>query len=295
MEWKRQVGYKEVAVFRNDRFAALKGFAVLLAAALLFALLATACDGDDGGGDTTPAGETPAIDVTAEGANNGPVDGDTEDGDATDGDGADGEGLQELEALASEAAEGATGKVTYNVVTETDGETTMEAEWVFAQRPPDTRIELADETGGEESRVIVISAGGNYYYCISAAGEEYCMTSDAEGAETATSAFDSFFSMPQDLAEDSEGVDIDTSQRSIAGVDATCFSVSSTLSDIGENEVCFSEGGLLLYLNGESVGQSFTLEATSVSTDVSDADFEPPYDILDLSGLEDLEDLVPEE
>ncbi len=35
----------------------------------------------------------------------------------------------------------------------------------------------------------------------------------------------------------------------------------------------------------EVAGSSSTFEATSVSTDVTDADFEPPYDVIDLGDL----------
>ena len=158
-------------MFRTDRFAALRGLAVLLAAVLLFALLAVAC-GDDGGG----AGETPKASET-------PTEGETPttDGEGGDGDGADGEGLQELEALAAEATEGITAKVTYRVVTETGGET-MEGEWVLVQRPPDSRFEIAGEEGGEEYRTIIINAGGNSYLCTAAGGEESCLATGGEGA-----------------------------------------------------------------------------------------------------------------
>lgn len=97
------------------------------------------------------------------------------------------------------------------------------------------------------------------------------------------------------MAEDAE--DVDTSQRSIAGIDAACFTASGALTDLGEGEgeVCFSDEGLLLYLSGEADGASSVFEATSVSTDVTDEDFEPPYEVIELPDLEDLEDLIPEE
>ncbi len=269
-------------MFRSDRFAALRGLAVLLAAVLLFALLATAC-GDDGGdaGETPQAGETPTEGETPA------TDGDG-DGETGDGDGADGEALQELEALAAEATEGITAKVTYRVVTETDGET-MEGEWVLVQRPPDSRFEIAGEEGGEEFRTIIISAGGNSYLCTSVAGEESCLATEAEEAEASAAALDPLFSVPEELTAGGEDIDItDTSHRSIAGVDATCFTISGALADVGEGEgeVCFSDEGLLLYMRGQSAGSSVLFEATSASTDVTDADFEPPYDILELPDLQ---------
>jgi hypothetical protein len=242
--------YKEVAVSRSYRFAALRGLAALLAVALLSALLAAACngDGDEGGGD--------------------------------------------LAALAGRA-EGVTAKVTYRVVMDVDGVST-EQEWVLAQRPPDSRFEMAYEEGGEEFRTIIITTGGKSYLCNSALGQESCLATEAEDAEAGAASLDLLSDIPKELAEDAEDVDlVDTSHRKIAGVDATCFTVESGLADLGEGEVCLSDEGLLLYMSSEADGATSVFEATSVSTDVTDADFVPPYDILeipDLEGLEDLED-----
>jgi hypothetical protein len=260
-------------VFRSDRFAALRGFAVLLAVALLFALLAAACDGDGDEGEAPEAAETPAAGETPA-ANGGDED---EDGD--DGDGAGGEGLQELEALAGEAA-GVTAKVTYSVSTDIGGEVT-EGEWVLVQRPPDSRFEISSTEGGEEFRTIIISAGGKSYLCTSVAGAETCLATEADTEETAL--LDPLFNIPEELAGEAEDVDlIDKSERQIAGLDATCFTIRSGLVTLGEGEICFSDDGLLLYLQGESDGDSFSFEATSASTDVTDADFEPPYEITEL-------------
>ncbi len=85
---------------------------------------------------------------------------------------------------------------------------------------------------------------------------------------------------------------VDTSQRKIAGVDAACFTAKSDLAGQGEGEVCFSDEGLLLYMSSEVDGASTVFEATSVSTDVTDADFEPPYEIIELPDFEDLEGLA---
>ena len=252
----------------------LKRFAVLLAISLVALLAAVACgDGDEGAGETPEAAETPAADETPEA-------GETPAADETPAtDGAGDEGLQELEAQAGEAAEGVTAKVTNRISTEADGET-MEGEWVLVQRPPDSRFEISITEGGQESRTIIINAGGKSYLCTSVAGEESCLATEATGEETAL--LDPLFDIPQEL-EDTQDVDlVDKSERQIAGMDATCFTVSSGLADLGEGEVCFSSKGLLLYLRSEAGGTSSLIEATSASMDVTDADFEPPYEIFEL-------------
>jgi hypothetical protein len=270
----------------------LRGFAVLLAIAL-FATVAAACDGD-GGGTTPQAGDTPQADG---GAGDADGDGDTEgeDGDGGDGNGdgadnGDGDGgddvaIENLAALAGESADGVIAKVTYRITTEVDGET-FDGEWVLVQRPPDSRFEIAATEDGQEFRSIIITAGGNSYVCFSGDGEGNCLASETEEADDETAPLDPLFDIPRGIAEGVEDIGlVDSSQRTIAGVDATCFTVASALAVLGEGEVCFSDGGLLLYVRGETDGDTSIFEATSVSTEVTDADFEPPYEIFELPDI----------
>ena len=262
----------------GGRFAVLKFFAALLVVGLL-AFAAVACNGG-GNGDETPGADGGNGDEDGEG------DGDGDDNGGDGGGGGGGGALEDLAALAGESAEGIIAKITYRVTTETDGET-FEGEWVLVQRPPDSRIEISSTEGGEESRTIIINAGGKSYLCFSSAGEGSCLVTEEDEAGAAAAPLNLLFNIPSEIAGGVEGVDIgDTSQRSIAGVDATCFTIGGGLAELGEGEICFSDGGLLLYMQGEVAGSSSTFEATSVSTDVTDADFEPPYDVLELPDLD---------
>ena len=181
--------------------------------------------------------------------------------------------------MAARAVAGLTVRVTYDVTSEAGGET-IEAEWVVVQRPPDSRVEFSSTGGDEASRTIIISAGGNAYLCTSASGEEICLVTGTDAAEGQTAPISAFFDLSQQITEDVSAVDIvERSEREIAGLDATCFDVDSELAGLGRGEVCYSDEGLLLFLEGDVDGASSTFEATSVSTDVTDADFEPPYEI----------------
>ncbi len=257
----------------GGRFALLKLFVVLLAVGLL-AFAAVACSGGGDGGGTSQNGDTPGAD------------------------GGNGEELSGLGALAAASTEGVVAKITYKITTEVDGETS-DGEWVLVQRPPDSRIEISSTEAGEEFRTIIITAGGKSYLCFALGGEESCLVSEEEEAGDEASPLDVLFDIPSAIAEGAEGLDIgDASQRKIAGLDATCFTIGVGLAALGEGEVCFSDGGLLLYLQGEVDGSSSIIEATSVSTNVTDADFEPPYDVteLDLPDFGDLDfdfDLEP--
>ena len=250
----------------------LRSVAVLLALSLF--ALAAACGGDGDGDEAQEATATPTSEAPA-------------------GDGAgDGE-LADLEILASAAAEGVIAKVTYRFTSEAGGEVT-EGEWVLVQRPPDSRFEFASTSDGEEIRTIFINADGRSYICISAGGQENCLASGATDTEAQTALLDPLFDVPREVSEDISNVGlVDQSQRTIAGVDATCFTVSGGLVALGEGEMCFSDEGLLLLLRSEAEGTSFTFEATSVSTDVTDADFEPPFEVFDLEELGDFEIPTP--
>ncbi|MCH7999877.1 MAG: hypothetical protein IIA91_10400, partial [Chloroflexi bacterium] len=180
-------------------------------------------------------------------------------------------------ALAEGAGEEIVGKVTYAVMTVTNGET-FEGEWVLIQRPPDLRLEFSGKEDGVEFRTILINAGDKSYLCVSSAGQESCF--ETEEAEADTSLLAPLFDVLREIAEDIGSVEIiNRSQQAIAGTNATCFTVSSTLASLGEGEICFSQDGLLLYLRSRVEGARSTFEATSVSLEVTDKDFEPPYDI----------------
>jgi len=244
----------------------MKGIVLVAALALLVALLA-ACGSDSGGGKTPAAGDTPS-------SGNTPASGQT----PTDGNGGGGDGgLSDLERLASQAAEEFTGKITYGITTEAGGQTT-EQEWTLAQRPPDSRFEIVSNEGGQESRTIVIQTAEKSYVCTSAGGNEVCLESDQ--TDQYTGLFDPIFDAPQSIVQDIDTLGLgDQSERDIAGLHANCFSYSLAGA---ESETCFSDEGLMLYLHTGSAGSSFTYEAKSASTDVSDADFEPPYEIIEI-------------
>ena len=246
----------------------MKGFVMVAALALLVALLA-ACGSDSKDGKTPTSNKTPASSAT-------PSDGGGDGG--GDGDG----GVKDLADLASKAAEGMTAKLTYAYTTESNGQTT-EVEWTIVQRPPhDSRFEIVDTTGGTESRTIVISTADKSYICISAGSSENCLESTSDETSAQTAPFAPLFELPQAVAGDISGLGaVDKSEREIAGMHANCFSADAAVLG-GASEFCFSDEGLVLYRKYEAAGSSLTWEAKSASTDVSDADFEPHYDIIDI-------------
>ena len=81
-----------------------------------------------------------------------------------------------------------------------------------------------------------------------------------------------------EIGREAEGTVIQASPRTIAGLSAECFSAAGR-GEQGTDRVewCYSGGGILLFFStATEEGGSATLEATSVSTEVSDAEFVPP-------------------
>ncbi len=255
---------KLTTVVRGGRLGGLGTITALLAAVLSLALLAAACGGE-------------ADDGVGEG------------------------GFQELKALADSATEGATAKVTYTVTTAIDDDVT-ESEQVVAQRPPDSRMEMSVAADGEGSRSVVINRGDTMYVCLARGSDASCLDfqpSTDSAQEALAQAYlhvpvedpsnIELFDKPQQLVESARDIPLlDTSQRRIAGLDATCFMEETANA---ETELCFSGGGLTLYwryseVSPDGTTRVFEATAVSVSTDLTDADFEPPFEIVEGSRFE---------
>ncbi|MBI2913258.1 MAG: hypothetical protein HYY03_05005 [Chloroflexi bacterium] len=245
-------------------------------AALALLLLAAACGGgeEEGGPQgTKTARETAAATETA-----------TEEG----GDGGGEVGAAKLQDLAK-ATEGITAKVTYRFTSSIVGGQESEFTMTLTQRPPDSRIDYSfSEPGQPATATSVIQVGDASYLCTDlGGGEGTCLSVPADQAQQQTDLFEPIFSTTESLAEDIEGFDlVDESERTIAGVTAKCFTVKATsITEFASAETCISEDGILL-LSKVTLedGSETSIEATEVSTDVTDADFQPPFEVTELPG-----------
>jgi len=144
---------------------------------------------------------------------------------------------------------------------------TGEETFTLYSRPPDSRVDLT--SGGSTS--IFISAGGTDYICDD--GSQTCSVSPIPLGSTLP--FLALVTDPQALSG-AVGSDLDHSTETIAGQDADCYSASAAGAT---SEVCFNDDGILVRLHASVGGSDFTMEATSASSTVSDADLEPPYPV----------------
>jgi hypothetical protein len=81
------------------------------------------------------------------------------------------------------------------------------------------------------------------------------------------------------------GVGADKSQETIAGMSASCYSVSTDVAGASSQfQWCVSDDGLPLRVKASAGGQDFTYEATSAETNVDAADFTLPFEVQSLGG-----------
>jgi outer membrane lipoprotein-sorting protein len=222
---------------------------VALSLAVFALCLAVACGGDgNGGGTATPGGSPTASNFATE-----------------------------LQALGVEWQKTAV-KVSYDM-TSTSGGSTEETSLTLSRRLPDWRMDVSSSSQGDE---VVIVAGGAVYDCTTESGVSQCISYDPSQVDSSgpLEIFD-----PSATATNLSGLNVDRSEQDIAGEAATCFSgTSTTEGSTSKTEWCFASDGTLLRFtdtSGDPASANLTVEATSVSRNVTDADFDfnPPYPV----------------
>ena len=245
-------------------------FAVLGVTVAVALLLVAACGGDDektdeGGGEPTATRES--------------GDGDeTPTPDSGDGDG--GDAASDLSALAADYGD-FTGVVKYETSRfEGDSFTSMT---IYK----DGSLSRVDYVGAVGSGSFITNEDGSFV-----CAENQCIQFSAgQGVDptAALTAFISAESVQKAYGDVPEGVDVEKSSEEIAGVDATCYKYSGDIDEsaVGDEsgEICFSESGLLLRLDFSGTSGGGKFEAVEAEEGVSDTDFEPPFDVVDLGEL----------
>jgi hypothetical protein len=149
-------------------------------------------------------------------------------------------------------------------------------------KAPNTRYDTLDSDGSTSS---YIETPETTYICTSS--DQTCIAQPGSGTASAgLGLFGGLFSSTYvDVlvaAAQAGGVDISKSNETIAGTNASCFEGTSSGST---EKFCFSDSGVLLEtLTTDSSGTS-GLTATSFSSDVSDADFLPPYPVTTIPAI----------
>jgi outer membrane lipoprotein-sorting protein len=248
-----------------------KWIALALGLSLAVALLALAACG---GGDSTNTSAT----ATTSGrttATQKPNPDATKTEQATETSSSSGDIASQLQALGNNVQD-VTGKVTYTDTSTSGGVTTI----TFYSKSPNSRYDTIDSDGSSTSYIQTPDAT---YVCSSSADQtdQTCIQSAGSGTgSSGLGLFSGFFSpvivSAMVAAAEVTGVNIDKSNETIAGTDATCFSAE----DNGEtSKFCFSDSGVLLATQTTDSSGTSGMVATAYSDSVSDSDFQPPYPV----------------
>jgi hypothetical protein len=233
---------------------------VALAAASLFAF---ACDEENGDGDGE---ESEATEEPSNGDGEGEATEEPSDGEE------DGDGSSSLEDLDIKAM-----TATYDVTA--GGETTTYN--VFVRDATAWRFDLVE--GGATTTFIQTADG----VLICAPDSQSCIQSPG-GLATIPVPFFAAFAAPGGLNDfvntSFAGVDSEQTEETIAGRDATCYTVSGEGAAGGFASICVADG-LVLRWEGGIEGSTVKVEATSIEEGVDDVDLEPPYEVQEIPGL----------
>ena len=229
----------------------MRTFRWLAIPVIAVALVGTACSGDEDGGDAADTAATVAADMT------------------TGGDDID---------LASIFGGFATASfnVTFNMEGGSAGEA-MNGTWTLIQDTAGNRTRFEVDSDGQS--IVMITTADQTILC----AEDSCF--DAGGAMGAAmpNIGDIFSEGIDGVQEDASGGTVRRIDgRTIAGVDAECVEFES--ADGAQGTACYAEGGIPLLIDATTTDGPFRMEATSFSTDVSDADFEAPFPVLSIGG-----------
>jgi hypothetical protein len=233
--------------------------AILLGGAFLLA----ACDDNNNKGQPTVV-ETPTSD----------------DSDSGSGNGADDAELRE----AIDRFVGSTYRAEYELTgTGADGLGQMT---MFKDGRDRLRFDVSSDVEGEAFDGSFIINGQDAVFC--AEGDAFAeipgIDASAGGVCFRTAADDETnpFAGIEDIFGDLENEDLtllDKSEKEVAGEDTTCYRMRSAEGDV--STACLNDDGVLLETTDEADGGS-TMRATSFSNDVSDGDFDPPYEVQEL-------------
>ena len=232
---------------------------VVIAIVLLIALCSGGGDDDNGSDDqgSAPTATTGGGDETPEATD------DSGDNSAA--------ALEELSARWGDAS----GKIVYEFKTSAGGSDTT-SKMTYYIDPPNSRTDFEDGSG---EVISFIQQGDKTYVCSVGSCFSY---PGGSGVNPIPFVGDNAYpDAISDRVAGLGGIEIDRSEDEIAGVDVTCFKVEVAGS---ETAWCFSEDGLLLLSSTKAAGSEFEMRATEVDSDVSDTDFDPPFDVIEIPG-----------
>lgn len=213
-----------------------------------------------------------------------------------------GEGPAGLLQSRVEASFEVTAKVTYEMALDfapEDGTAPNTVSLTITQGQWGRRSDTYASTGTRTVSGSMLDLGGEQYICgrymgldwgnvpesqVEAWEEGFCYRGESIGLDTDEilgPMLDFTFSFREALNESDELEWTPTSSRSIAGIAADCFRVTSPEPEPADGEICFSEEGILLSIEASSPERSGSIVALGVDRHVQEDDFALPYPIME--------------
>lgn len=169
----------------------------------------------------------------------------------------------------------ATYRVSYKMTTTGSGQDANAVEQTWYFKPPKTRLDMSTSDGyGGTSKISMFFLENGSFMCTEASGAKSCLQLSAEAAGAQNLGFEI-----QDSFQDDPAAFNATSRekRTIAGQQAFCYLVRGAAAAVfSEGTFCYTSTGVPLLSQWAAAGASFTMEATSFTTNVPDSDFKLP-------------------
>ncbi|MEX0785730.1 MAG: hypothetical protein WD939_03745 [Dehalococcoidia bacterium] len=160
----------------------------------------------------------------------------------------------------------------------------MEGVLTWHQQGRKVRGDFAGEVNGQAVDIVVIPGPGypnEEFVYVCRQEDERCIESRSQSEQEAYPNGEFPVVLGSTLvgaAEFAEAVTVTaTSQRTIAGEEATCFVGQGIGGSLNSGEACVTEDGVVLSLREERGTGTTSLEATTFTRDVSEDLFELPY------------------
>lgn len=150
-----------------------------------------------------------------------------------------------------------------------------------AARPPQQRAGISGKIGGDQGSFIVIQDGAGGFMCIEGQGDSTCLRTQSNGqSPIPVPSVLSFEKILQRIAQAPGGNVREVAGQTVAGRPGRCFEVRT--SD-GSGLVCVQESeALVLLVDGQFGGTRVNLQLREYTTSPGDAEFAPPFPVVEL-------------
>ena len=163
-------------------------------------------------------------------------------------------------------------KVSYTQTVTGAGASTGQQSWFF--KPPKARYDFSSTVGGQTSTVSLYALPDGTFMCFGGAGQMACI--GMSGLSTALQQNPAAAMQATMLQQPDQFSGVLAETRQIAGQQALCYDVKSSVTPTATDRFCYTAQGISLLQRFAIPGGTWSLEATQVSTTVPDSDFTLP-------------------